>query len=133
MDYRDISPDGPNWHTKLLDLAVQKFLLSTALRQDLKGFLAFRHFVRHAYSFELDPVMIDQILSQASRPMRLTAMPLCTLRKEDQVPLGQGIAARCQTAARAKRAHGPHRRALSLAIGAAIHHPVVCSNGNVHR
>jgi hypothetical protein len=32
---------------------------------DLKGFLSFRYFVRHAYSFEIDPKVIDAILDAA--------------------------------------------------------------------
>lgn len=33
--------------------------------QEMKGFLGFRHFVRHAYSFEIDRKAIDAILDTA--------------------------------------------------------------------
>jgi hypothetical protein len=64
-DRHGLRPEGPNWHAELLDLAGQKSLLSDNVRNDLKSFLAFRHFVRHAYSFELDPAMIGRILHRA--------------------------------------------------------------------
>jgi uncharacterized protein YutE (UPF0331/DUF86 family) len=64
-DRHGLRPEGPNWHPELLDLAGQKSLLSDNVRNDLKSFLAFRHFVRHAYSFELDPAMIGRILHRA--------------------------------------------------------------------
>ena len=64
-DRHGLRPKGPNWHTELLDLAGQKSLLSDDVRNGLKSFLAFRHFVRHAYSFELDPAMIGRILHRA--------------------------------------------------------------------
>jgi uncharacterized protein YutE (UPF0331/DUF86 family) len=64
-DRHGLRPEGPNWHTELLDLAGQKSLLSDDVRNELKSFLAFRHFVRHAYSFELDPAMIGRILDRA--------------------------------------------------------------------
>jgi hypothetical protein len=37
---------------------------------ELKGFLAFRHFVRHAYSFEIDPETIIVIIRKAPKTVR---------------------------------------------------------------
>jgi uncharacterized protein YutE (UPF0331/DUF86 family) len=58
-------PEGPNWHTELLELAEGESLISKDVQSELKSYLAFRHFVRHAYSFELKVVMIKEILSKA--------------------------------------------------------------------
>ena len=41
--------------------------ITTKTAEDLKGFLSFRHFVRHAYSFEIAPKAIDVILDAAPR------------------------------------------------------------------
>ena len=58
-------PQGKNWHAELLDLAAEKSVVSADLREELKSFLAFRHFIRHAYSFEINPAMIASILDRA--------------------------------------------------------------------
>jgi uncharacterized protein YutE (UPF0331/DUF86 family) len=39
-------------------------LISEKTRDELKGFMAFRHFVRHAYSFEIDATAIHSIIEQ---------------------------------------------------------------------
>lgn len=64
-DQYGVGPEGPNWHAQLLELARQKSLLSDDVQTELKSFLAFRHFIRHAYSFELNPEMIARILHRA--------------------------------------------------------------------
>jgi hypothetical protein len=53
-----------NWHKDLLNLSVQQKLISPDIYQDLKGFLAFRHFVRHAYSFEIYKNAIINIIQK---------------------------------------------------------------------
>lgn len=55
-------PSGRNWHTSLLELAKNRSVIDKTTQTDLLGFLAFRHFVRHAYSFEIDPDAIMEIL-----------------------------------------------------------------------
>lgn len=64
-DQYAVRPEGSNWHAQLLDLAGRKPILSDSVRNELKSFLAFRHFIRHAYSFEINPAMIARILDQA--------------------------------------------------------------------
>jgi len=54
-----------NWHAELLQKSNALGAISDRTLQDLKGFLGFRHFVRHAYSFEIDPKAIDAILKAA--------------------------------------------------------------------
>ena len=53
--------------------------------QDMKGFMGFRHFVRHAYSFEIDPKAIDAILDAAPKLVeRFTKEIKESLRSENQ-------------------------------------------------
>jgi uncharacterized protein YutE (UPF0331/DUF86 family) len=58
-------PQGKNWHAELLDLAAEESVVSADVRDELKSFLAFRHFIRHAYSFEINPATIASILDRA--------------------------------------------------------------------
>ncbi len=51
-----------NWHTKLLNISLEMDLIKKDTHNSLKGYLAFRHFVRHAYSFEINKDAITSIL-----------------------------------------------------------------------
>ena len=64
-DRFDLRPEGLNWHAQLLEQAASKSLISADVHDELKSFLAFRHFIRHAYSFEINPQMIGSILEKA--------------------------------------------------------------------
>jgi hypothetical protein len=63
-------PSASNWHTALLELAEKRSLIDNTTRSNLLGFLAFRHFVRHAYSFEIDPEAIMEILEKSPELVR---------------------------------------------------------------
>ena len=54
----------------LLYKSEQNPLDDIEIRSELLGFLAFRHFVRHAYSFEIDPVAIVEILRKCPELVR---------------------------------------------------------------
>ena len=62
--------ESPNWHAELLQRSHALEVVTAKTVQDLKGFLSFRHFVRHAYSFEIDPKAIDAILDAAPDVVR---------------------------------------------------------------
>jgi hypothetical protein len=47
-------PSGAAWHRDLLQLACERGLVSTDLRDRLVPYMAFRHFFTHAYGFDLD-------------------------------------------------------------------------------
>ncbi|MFO7849327.1 MAG: hypothetical protein R6V67_05145 [Spirochaetia bacterium] len=57
--------DQMSWHTFLLNESVNSKIISEKTYNELKGFLAFRHFIRHAYSFEINPIAINSILDRA--------------------------------------------------------------------
>ncbi|MGL1890634.1 MAG: hypothetical protein OCD02_03360 [Spirochaetaceae bacterium] len=54
--------ENSNWHTKLLNISLEMDLIKKDTYDGLKGYLAFRHFVRHAYSFEINKDAITSIL-----------------------------------------------------------------------
>lgn len=56
--------EGSNWHAVLIERSIRAHLISEETRNELKGFMAFRHFVRHAYSFEIDAIAIHKIIEQ---------------------------------------------------------------------
>lgn len=59
-------PKDQMWHIKLLQKASNLGIISEETETELKGFLSFRHFVRHAYSFEIDTKTIEAVLDKAS-------------------------------------------------------------------
>ena len=59
--------ESPNWHAELLQRSHSLGVVTAKTVQDLKGFLSFRHFVRHAYSFEIDTKAIDASTRRCTR------------------------------------------------------------------
>ena len=56
-------PQGESWHRDLLLKATEENILSEALSDELKRYLAFRHFFSHGYAIDLSPDKMEPLIS----------------------------------------------------------------------
>jgi uncharacterized protein YutE (UPF0331/DUF86 family) len=56
---------SPSWHQELLQTAVKEEMISESLAQNLKDYLAFRHFFVHAYGIRLDEQQLIPLAQNA--------------------------------------------------------------------
>lgn len=60
---RDVTiPTGSRYHSQLLELAETQDIIDKEMKVKFQKFMAFRHFIRHSYSFEINPPDILKIL-----------------------------------------------------------------------
>ncbi len=59
-------PEGISWHRDLLLKAVDEKIISRSVADNLKPFLAFRHFFSHAYALDLHSDRIKPLIDGAS-------------------------------------------------------------------
>jgi uncharacterized protein YutE (UPF0331/DUF86 family) len=64
-------PQGATWHQNLLITALQSKIISEALTNELKRFLAFRHFFSHAYALDLHPERIQPLAAEVPNIFKL--------------------------------------------------------------
>ncbi len=58
-------PQGASWHSDLLNTAKEMGLITEATTDELKRYLAFRHYFIHAYVPDLDPARIEPLAADA--------------------------------------------------------------------
>jgi hypothetical protein len=58
-------PQGESWHRDLLLSAVERGILSAGLLDDLKRYLAFRHFFGHGYAMNILPEPMEPLVRKA--------------------------------------------------------------------
>ena len=58
-------PQGESWHRDLLLTAAAKNIISDLLLNNLKPYLAFRHYFSHAYALELFPERMEPLVKDA--------------------------------------------------------------------
>ena len=54
---------GESWHRDLLLKAIEENILSETLSDELKRYLAFRHFFSHGYAIDLSPDRMEPLIS----------------------------------------------------------------------
>lgn len=59
-------PQGQSWHQELLIIAVDRHILSRVVVDELKRFLAFRHFFSHGYALDLSHQRMEPLVTDAS-------------------------------------------------------------------
>ncbi len=58
-------PSGDSWRRDLLLSAAEKRVISVELLEDLKRYLAFRHFFSHGYALNLSPDPMEPLVKDA--------------------------------------------------------------------
>jgi uncharacterized protein YutE (UPF0331/DUF86 family) len=60
-------PEGPSWHQNLIQLSIKNKILSAALADKIKEYLAFRHYMAHRYAFNLDPQRLENLTANIAK------------------------------------------------------------------
>jgi len=64
-------PDGSSWHRDVVNTATSCNIISQSTANELKQYLAFRHFFSHGYSFDLDEKRIIPLVKNIPKTLDL--------------------------------------------------------------
>ncbi len=65
-----VVPQSATWHRQLLQEAVTQNVIPEQCAEELKPYLAFRHFFVHGYSLDLEPSRLNPLVCNASATYR---------------------------------------------------------------
>ena len=60
-------PQGDSWHRDLVNLAMEKSIVSRRTKEELFDYLAFRHYFSHAYALDLYPHRLQPLVESATQ------------------------------------------------------------------
>ncbi len=60
-------PQGDPWHRDLVNLAMEKSIVSRKTKEELFAYLAFRHYFSHAYALDLYPHRLQPLAESATQ------------------------------------------------------------------
>ena len=63
-------PTGQSWHRDLIDLVISEKIISEKVAEDVRQYLAFRHFFSHAYALDLYATQIEPLVQTANEVFR---------------------------------------------------------------
>ena len=59
-----VLPAGPTWHRDLLVLANEQQVFPDDVIDELKQYMAFRHYFAHAYVLDVDPARLEPLVAR---------------------------------------------------------------------
>ncbi len=65
LNFKDVDlPSGGSWHRDLVNLSVEKEIITQETAQQLNSYLAFRHFFVHAYVVDLEAKQLEPLVKE---------------------------------------------------------------------
>lgn len=79
-------PNGPAWHRDLLVLAGEQKVFPSDLIDDLKQYMAFRHYFSHAYVLDVDPARLEPLVNKLPALFERAKLALSVICNDSNAP-----------------------------------------------